>query len=79
MDVVSEEVLRAKRIRIRIRIEEEEEGISSADEDAVKGKLRQGVDSVSRVGWAQKIEYFLCEGVGCSGTVQIWGLWRCET
>ena len=41
MDVVSEEVLRAKRIRIRIRIEEEEEGISSADEDAVKGKLRQ--------------------------------------
>ena len=44
MDVVSEEVLRAKSIRIRIRIEEEEEeeeGISSADEDAVKGKLRQ--------------------------------------
>ena len=41
MDVVSEEVLRAKRIRIRIEEEEEEEGISSADEDAVKGKLRQ--------------------------------------
>jgi len=45
VDVVSEEVLRAKRIRIRIRIEEEEEeeeGISpvnrgKTDEDAVKG------------------------------------------